>query len=85
MNIKLTKDEHDLLSQGGFLLPELLEKVRGAAFDTKGARIELSEAEADAIRDACDDELVKRGFDAEYEPTKVGRLLESMIDKFFTG
>ncbi len=85
MKIKLAKDEFELLASGRFLSPDLLAKVQAAALDSKGYGVDITEDEASLIQEACGDELQRSGFDAQDEPTKRGLLLESLIDKFFTG
>ena len=83
MKTKLSKEEFELLSSGG-LPDKLLEKVLQASPQGRGFYIlEVSDDEADEIRDYCGEQLLKRGFDENYDPTKAGRLLESLIDKFY--
>jgi len=43
----------------------------------------VHEQQADEIRDLCSNELQVKGFDEKYELTPVGKLLTSLIDKFF--
>lgn len=88
MTIKLTKEEFELLASGDFLPHEVLRKVKDAPFDGRHYAVDLSEDdvevdEVDLINEACSEELMRSGFDADYEPTERGRLLEGLIDKFF--
>lgn len=85
MNIKLTKEEFELLVSGQFVAQDLLAKVQAATFGGRHYAADLSEDDADLIREACCEELQRSGFDGQYEPTKRGLLLEGLIDKFFTG
>jgi len=42
--------------------------------------VDLSDDDADAIRDACGEHLQRVGFDADYGPTREGRMLEELVD-----
>lgn len=44
--------------------------------------LNVSEDQAEEIRDLCGEELQIKGFDEKYELTSVGKILESLIDKF---
>ncbi|MBU1106243.1 MAG: hypothetical protein KKB51_06220 [Candidatus Riflebacteria bacterium] len=44
---------------------------------------ELTNEEADALRDLCGDRLQIHGFDKNYETTSEGNQLEDLIDKLF--
>lgn len=82
-HLLFTKEELELLVPGNILSPALVSKVRGAAFNGRHYQAELSEDEVLMIDEACNEELPISGFDAQYEPTKHGRLLEGLIDKFY--
>jgi hypothetical protein len=45
----------------------------------------LNVDEADDLREQVQDLLQTEGFDENYEPTPLGRVLESLVDKLFTG
>ena len=45
--------------------------------------LKFSEDQADELRDLCGEQLQVVGFDQNYELTKEGKILESLIDKFF--
>lgn len=47
--------------------------------------MEISEEQADEIRDLCGEQLQIVGFDEKYELTAEGEILESLVDKFFIG
>lgn len=85
MRVTLSKDEFDLLSKAQSLAEHLRAKVLSAPFGGRTYAVDVSNEEASLIREACGDELQISGFDAQGEPTRAGLLLESMIDKFFTG
>lgn len=85
MKVKINKEEFELLSSGQLLPDDLRRKViKGASLQNNGIHIlEVSDDDADLIRDYCGDQLQKIGFDENYDPTKEGRILESLIDKLF--
>lgn len=45
----------------------------------------FSEDQADELRDLCGKQLEMIGFDENYKLTRKGKILESLIDKFFIG
>ena len=45
----------------------------------------LEAKDAETVRGALTKELARQGFDADYEPTAEGRLIEDLIDDFFIG
>ena len=46
---------------------------------------EITEDQADELRDCCTDKLDEIGFDENYEPTEDGRKLETLVDKLYVG
>ncbi|MFN4090454.1 MAG: hypothetical protein ACK4QW_15620 [Alphaproteobacteria bacterium] len=80
MLIKLSSEEYNALCR---LAGEASTRVRP---DPKG-RIEIVIPDniADELRELCADELAHAGFDKNEDLTPEGRVLESLIDKFFTG
>ncbi|MFV0291025.1 MAG: hypothetical protein ACK5IJ_09080 [Mangrovibacterium sp.] len=85
ISIKLTDREwhyltHNLLKEKYYLLQELELKQ----INSNNVFVNLEEELADEIRELAGDE-VGLHFDENYIPTKEGEILESIIDKFFTG
>lgn len=83
--IKLNKDEFNYLCQ-----MNIFSKKNRTIFDSKKIEkdmviIELSENQADEIRDKCGEKLQIVGFDEKYDLTQEGKILESLIDKFYIG
>jgi hypothetical protein len=63
------------------LLTEVVKRTKGdASLLSALQRGKLSEDEACALGDIATEELARRGFDADYEPTSYGRRLEDVID-----
>jgi hypothetical protein len=44
--------------------------------------VEIGDEDADTIRDACGEHLQRVGFDADYNPTPEGEMLEKLVDLF---
>lgn len=66
----------------------LREKLRSLARESDqrdGVEITLTRDEADQVRERCADHLQVHGFKEDYTHTNEGRILEELIDKFFTG
>ena len=57
----------------------LLEKLIGSQ-DKK-----ISDDTADELRDLCSEKLDTHGFDINYEPTELGKQLETLIDRLYIG
>lgn len=82
--IKLSKNEFSYLSQASFV-PKRIHSLLFSHNQTEnGCLINISEEQADEIRDLCGERLQVAGFDKNYKLTPEGELLEVLIDKFFT-
>ena len=84
--LKLNKSEYDYLCRATFLGDHhktLLLSARNHGNDRY--LVEISKDLADEIRDACGGQLQAVGFDENYELTTEGAILESLVDKFFSG
>lgn len=46
--------------------------------------IEVSEDNAEEIHEWLNEEMLKVGFDVNYEPNREGALIEALIDKFYS-
>jgi hypothetical protein len=85
MTVELTRKEHEMLTTK-VPMPEALRGVIRSARQTgRKWHLELSDDDAEEIRDLCGDTLQQIGFDEHYEPNKAGWILEGLVDKFFTG
>jgi len=86
MKVKLTKEEFEYLISSKFLPGDLLE-VLSKSHAVQGSTyvVEFSAKEADMVRDLCGERLQLKGFDRNYNPTREGLILESLIDKFLVG
>ena len=85
MTVELSQKEHEMLTTTVQMADTLREVVRSARHSGRKWHLELSDDDAEEIRDLCGDTLVAIGFDERYEPNKAGWILEGLVDKFFTG
>ncbi|MEX0961247.1 MAG: hypothetical protein WDZ28_00100 [Simkaniaceae bacterium] len=83
--IKLNQAEYSYLCKASFLP----DRLRQLFFLTERAEnaylLNISEDQADEIRDLCGEQLQVVGFDEKYEPTPEGEILEDLVDKFYIG
>lgn len=79
---KLSKDEYDLIVNT--LLAEREDLLQQISIIQKDDTVEvvMDEDIGDEIRELAGD-IVGLHFDENYEPTKIGVLLESIIDKLY--
>lgn len=81
--IKLSKLDVAYLANAQFLPADLAGIVSVAKAGTDDARLlTIDRATAERFRDEFTTRLAKVGFGADYEPTREGKLLEDLIDRF---
>lgn len=81
--VKLAKMEVAYLANSRFLPEDLAEIIRSAELVDDGARLlALHQEVAERFRDEFTTRLAKSGFGTDYEPTREGKLLEDLIDRF---
>lgn len=82
--IRLSKSDLTYLANAQFLTDDLNRIVGEAKVaDEDDARLlELDRATAERFRDEFTARLAKVGFGPDYEPTREGKLLEELIDRF---
>ena len=78
--IRLNRDDVCFLLELLKLTPELKQTLK---LISNGG--EVSDEEADELRDNCLDRMDEIGFDESYYPTKTGVELEILVDKLFIG
>jgi hypothetical protein len=83
--IKLSKSEYTYLCQVNFVQKRHREILFSAQQIGGDHWINISEEQANEIRDLCGEQLQMAGFDEKYELTAEGKILECLIDKFFVG
>lgn len=84
MKILLNKDEFNYVIKSKLIPVGVLKLIKESKKESKDKIIcQISEDDADMIRDLFLDELQIIGFDKEYKLTKEGIIIESLIDKFF--
>lgn len=83
MEIKLNKEQHDYLFNNISINDKTLLKSEDVEKKNESFIINISEENADIIRDKCLDVQEKKGFDEDYKLTKEGKILEQLIDLFY--
>ena len=83
MKVTLSGQERDLLVS--FVSQSLAEIIAAAPPAGSKCGVDVTDEVADEIRDACNDELVRAGFDETYQLTSTGVTLQTLVDKFFAG
>ncbi|MCS0588934.1 hypothetical protein ACFQ09_11585 [Massilia norwichensis] len=81
MLIKLTLEEWQVLQE----VSAEADAGRYLALSGDQPVLEITDETADEYRNLLQDEFEIRGMDERYEPTVRGQILESLIDKLFTG
>jgi hypothetical protein len=81
--VRLSEIEVAYLTNTAILPVDLGETLQAAVRD-KGKRwiLTLSHETAERFRSELTDRLAKVGFNPDYEPTREGRILEDLIDRF---
>ena len=82
-NILLSKVELMYLANTKFLSADLVNIVDYAqSVGEEGRLLNLDHVTAERFRDEFTLRLAKIGFGSDYEPTREGKLLEDLIDRF---
>ena len=85
LEIELNETEYDFLCKAAFLEDKYRKLLFSSQQQDDKYTIKISEDQADEIRDLCGEQLQITGFDEKYELTPEGKILESLVDKFFIG
>ncbi|MBI2742621.1 MAG: hypothetical protein HYX48_01740 [Chlamydiales bacterium] len=83
--IELSSGEYKYLCKASFLEDKYRKLLFSGTKQDKKYSLEISEDQADEIRNLCQEQLQIVGFDEKYELTPDGKILESLVDKFFVG
>jgi hypothetical protein len=83
--IDLDKDEYNYICNASFITGDYKRVISSGRKCDDKFLLDLSEDQADELRDLCSEHLLLVGLDEQYNPTSEGKILESLIDKFFTG
>jgi hypothetical protein len=64
---------------------ESVASLLGSLDGTPSGRVTvlLTRSEAERVRDRLTTELAARGFDQNYSPNNLGRMVEGLIDRFY--
>jgi hypothetical protein len=85
LKISLSKSEYAYLSQAAFLQTRHRESLFTSQRIGDVYLLNISEDQADEIRDLCGEQLQIVGFCEKSALTQEGEIFESLIDKFFIG
>jgi hypothetical protein len=85
LKIELNRNEYNYLCQAPFLEDKYRKLLFSSEQQDGKYSLKISEDQADEIRDLCGEQLQVSGFDAKYELTQEGKILEALVDKFFAG
>jgi hypothetical protein len=85
LNIELNQAEYNYLFKVVFVEDKYRKMLHFMKQNDDKYLIKVSEGQADDIRDLCGEQLQIVGFDEGYELTNEGKILETLIDKFFVG
>lgn len=83
MRARLSPECFEYLLKGNFLGQREKALFNGATRTGENYLVEMSDDDADVVRDACGEHLQRVGFDAEYNTTPEGKTLEKLVDLFF--
>ncbi len=83
MNVVLSDSEYLYLLDSTFLTEDLRNSVVCAQQVNDSYIITISEDQSDQLRDILGEQLQLIGFDKDYNLTTEGKVIDSMIDKFF--
>ena len=85
IKIKLSKREYSYLCQAIFIQKKHKEPLFSAQQISDVHLLNISEDQANEIRDLCGKQLQIVGFNEKHELTPEGEILDSLIDKFVIG
>ena len=81
--VELSSQQLMYLRNTNFLPALLVQLVATAKTSKAKYHVPVSRDTAEQFRDAFTNRLAKVGFDANYEPTSEGKVLEELIDRFY--
>ncbi|GAB1342014.1 hypothetical protein [Gemmatimonas sp.] len=83
LRVQLTHEERTIMLQRLTVPPAVRDQL--LSNNSQSREVWLSADDAEAVREAAQDLLDREGFDEDYRPTAIGRLMETLIDKFYPG
>ena len=79
----MSSEEYRYLLNSGALDAAITKQLHARVVRERRAILDLPRSLVEPIRAALTEHLAKVGFDASYAPTPEGRLIESLIDRFY--
>lgn len=83
LKVKLNNKEYSYIHKAKFLDENYRKLFSFPQKENTDYVLKFSEDQVDELRDLCGEQLQVVGFDENYELTEEGKILESLIDKFF--
>ncbi|MCX6989873.1 MAG: hypothetical protein NTX49_02230 [Chlamydiae bacterium] len=83
MKIELNRNEYNYLSHASFLKDKYRKLLFSSQQHDDLYSLQILKDQAEEIRDLCGEQLQIIGFDRNYELTTEGKIIESLVDKFF--
>jgi hypothetical protein len=84
MRVRLNSDEAAFLSSATFLPDCIARQLKPISErNLGGSDLDVSDGEAESLRSILTERLAMIGFDASYNLTAEGSILEQLIDKLF--
>lgn len=81
--INLNKEEYSYLCHASFLEERYRALFSSHQQDQEGYLVKISKDLVGELLNLCGDRFQITGFNAQYELTQEGQILESLLDKFF--
>lgn len=85
LNTELSRNEYNYLCQATFLDDKYRRSLFSSQQEGDKYSLKIPQDQADEIRDLWGEQLQIVGFNEKYELTPEGKILESLVDKFFVG
>lgn len=84
-DFEISAEEMTLLQQLGVAYEKLASVVNRAVAKPRGKyTVTMGRIEAEIVRDSLTEAIARTGFDDDYAPTIHGKMLEELIDRFYT-
>ncbi len=83
MRLRFSDAEWDVIERCHLLPTVKSSPARGTAVKELRTSLDLTDAEVDALREACLEQQAVSGFDEDYQLNALGRVLQDLIDKLY--
>jgi hypothetical protein len=83
VKVRVSSEEYRYLFESDVLSEAIAKQLRATVGREGHVILDVARSSVEPVRAALTEHLAKVGFGVSYEPTAEGRLLESLIDRFF--